>query len=232
MKLTVLGNNGPFPGKDGACSGYAFENNGKLAIFDLGSGSLINLQKKYLIEDISFIVLTHLHYDHMSDMLVLRYALQIKKKKIDVYLPRQPKIIASFLECEEFNLIFIDESFIIDRYFFTIRFKKTTHPVETYAAKINNAFVYSSDLAEPEDLIDFAFGADTLLIDSAFLTIQKGNKKLYHLSASECGMLASKLNVKKLILTHFPPDSDKRQYQEEASLYFKNTVTAQIMQEY
>ena len=232
MKLTVLGNNGPFPGKDGACSGYAFENNGKLAIFDLGSGSLINLQKKYLIEDISFIVLTHLHFDHMSDMLVLRYALQIKKKKLDVYLPRQPKSTVEILKCDEFNLIYIDESIIIERDCFTISFKKTTHPVETYAARINNEFVYSSDLAEPDDLMDFAFGADILLIDSAFLTIQKGNKKLYHLSASECGMLASKLYVKKLILTHFPPDSDKRQYQEEASLYFKNTVTAQIMQEY
>ena len=203
-----------------------FENNGKLAVFDFGSGCLINFQKKYLIEDISFVVLTHLHFDHMSDMLVLRYALQVKKKKLDIYLPKQPKNIASVLECDEFNLLYIDESLVISRDTFTVRFKRTTHPVETYAVRVNNEFVYSSDLAEPDDLMDFALGADTLLIDSAFLTIQKGDKKLYHLSASECGMLASKLNVKKIILTHFPPDSDKRQYQEEASLYFKNTVTA------
>ena len=176
-------------------------------------------------------MLTHLHFDHMSDMLVLRYALQVKKKKLDIYLPKQPKNIASVLECDEFNLLYIDESLVISRDTFTVRFKRTTHPVETYAVRVNNEFVYSSDLAEPDDLMDFALGADTLLIDSAFLTIQKGDKKLYHLSASECGMLASKLNVKKIILTHFPPDSDKRQYQEEASLYFKNTVTAQIMQE-
>ncbi len=232
MKLTVLGNKGPYPAKDGACSGYALENNGKLAIFDLGSGSLINLQKKYLIEDISFIVLTHLHFDHMSDMLVLRYALQMKKMKMDVYLPRQPKNIAAILKCDEFNLLYIDESLIINRDSFTVKLKKTTHPVETYAVRVNDYFVYSADLAEPDDLLEFGYGADILLIDSAFLTIQKGNRKLFHLSASECGIIAHKLNVKKLILTHLPPESDIKKYQDEASLYFINTELALVMQEY
>ncbi|MFA5341761.1 MAG: MBL fold metallo-hydrolase, partial [Clostridia bacterium] len=204
----------------------------KLAIFDLGSGSLINLQKKYLIEDISFIVLTHLHFDHMSDMLVLRYALQMKKMKMDVYLPRQPKNIAAILKCDEFNLLYIDESLIINRDSFTVKLKKTTHPVETYAVRVNDYFVYSADLAEPDDLLEFGYGADILLIDSAFLTIQKGNRKLFHLSASECGIIAHKLNVKKLILTHLPPESDIKKYKDEASLYFKKTELALVMQEY
>jgi ribonuclease BN (tRNA processing enzyme) len=165
-------------------------------------------------------------------MLVLRYALQMKKMKMDVYLPRQPKNIAAILKCDEFNLLYIDESLIINRDSFTVKLKKTTHPVETYAVRVNDYFVYSADLAEPDDLLEFGYGADILLIDSAFLTIQKGNRKLFHLSASECGIIAHKLNVKKLILTHLPPESDIKKYKDEASLYFKKTELALVMQEY
>ncbi|HHT94524.1 MAG TPA: MBL fold metallo-hydrolase [Clostridia bacterium] len=244
MKLTVLGNNGPFPAKDGACSGYVVENNKDcrsgnktldskgLVILDLGSGCLANFQKKFDIEDISFVVITHLHFDHMSDLLVLRYALQVKGRKMDIYLPKEPENVASILKCDEFNLIYIDESSVIERDSFILNFKQTTHPVETYAVKINNHFVYSSDLAQPEDLKDFACGVDTLLIDSALLAKQKSKTNAAHLCAKECGMLAAELNVKRLILTHFPPYSDLRQYLMEASTYFANTVTAEILQEY
>ncbi|HPJ76849.1 MAG TPA: MBL fold metallo-hydrolase, partial [Clostridia bacterium] len=91
MKLTVLGNSGPYPSAERPCSGYVVELNNKLIILDLGSGTLMNFQKSYNIEDISFVILSHLHFDHMSDILVLRYALQVKKIKIDLYLPKQPK---------------------------------------------------------------------------------------------------------------------------------------------
>lgn len=245
MKLTVLGNNGPFPAKDGACSGYVIESNNKdcgsgiktlnskgLVILDLGSGCLANFQKKFDISDISFIVITHLHFDHMSDLLVLRYALQVKGRILDVYLPKEPENIVSVLKCDEFNLVHIDESSVIKRDSFVLRFKKTTHPVETYAVKINDRFVYSSDLSQPENLTDFAYGVDTLLIDSALLAKQKSKTKAAHLCAKECGMLAAKLNVKRLILTHFPPYSDLEQYRMEASSYFSNTVAAEILGEY
>lgn len=232
MKLTVLGNNGPYPDAYGSCSGYVLERQDKLIVLDLGSGSLSNFQKKYRIEDISFIILSHLHFDHMSDMLVLRYALAIKKIKLDVYLPKDPKEISSMLICDEFNLIFIDQSTNIERVGFNIEFKRVTHPVETYAIKVNNCFLYSGDLGDPDDLLDFGYEVDTLLVDSALLATQKGKKKIFHLSALECGLLANKLNTKRLILSHFPPYVDKNLYLEEASRYFPNTFIAQMLKEY
>jgi len=230
MKLTVLGNSGPYPSAERPCSGYVVELNNKLIILDLGSGTLMNFQKSYNIEDISFVILSHLHFDHMSDILVLRYALQVKKMKIDLYLPKQPKNISSVLACDEFNLIFINQNTSIKRDGFDISFTRTTHPVETYAIKVNNRFVYSADLSEPDDLDNFMQGVDTLLIDSAFLTIQKGNKKLFHLSASECAMIASRHRIKNLLLTHLPPDAKQAMYIDEAKPFFDNVRVVQVMQ--
>ena len=81
MKLTILGNNGPFPAAAGACSGYLLRHNGKNILIDCGNGVLANLQRFIHFEELDAIVLTHLHSDHVSDMNVLRYALQIKRKR-------------------------------------------------------------------------------------------------------------------------------------------------------
>ena len=230
MKLTVLGNSGPYPSAERPCSGYVVELNYKLIILDLGSGTLMNFQKSYNIEDISFVILSHLHFDHMSDILVLRYALQVKKMKIDLYLPKQPKNISSVLACDEFNLIFINQNTSIKRDGFVISFTMSTNPVVTYAIKVNNIFVYSAFLSLPDVLFNFMQGVDTLLIDSAFLTIQKGNKKLFHLSASECAMLASRHRIKNLLLTHLPPDAKQAVYIDEAKPFFDNVSVVQVMQ--
>ena len=77
MKLTVLGNNGPFPAAGGACSGYLVIEGDKKILIDCGNGVLANLQKFIKLEEIDAVILTHLHSDHMSDMMVLRYAVHI-----------------------------------------------------------------------------------------------------------------------------------------------------------
>ncbi|MFA7672615.1 MAG: MBL fold metallo-hydrolase [Clostridia bacterium] len=232
MKLWVLGNNGPYPEKNGACSGYLVEKNGHYVLFDMGSGVLANLQKVTDISSLDFVILSHLHFDHMSDMLVLRYMLQLKNMKIDVYLPNEPKKVSDMLICDEFNLIFINDKTIIERDGFHICFHRTTHTVENYSVKVDGRFVYSGDISEPDDLVGFAYGVEMLLCDSAFLRIQKGNRKLPHLSADECGILATKANVRKLLLTHFSPEADKDAILREAIREFPETACTGIMQTY
>jgi ribonuclease BN (tRNA processing enzyme) len=232
MKLWVLGNNGPYPALDGACSGYLVEKNGHKVLLDMGSGVLANLQKITDISSVDFVILSHLHFDHMSDMLVLRYMLQLKNMKMDVYLPKEPKKVSDILICDEFNLIFINEKTVIKRDGFHICFHKTTHPVENYAIKVDGIFVYSGDISEPDDLVDFAYGVEMLLCDSALLRIQKGNRKLPHLSADECGILAAKAKVRKLLLTHFSPEADKAAILKEAAREFPEAAYTGIMQVY
>ena len=92
MRLTILGNNGPYPAAGGACSSYLLESDsGSTAILvDCGAGALARLEERLPIERLDAVVLSHLHYDHMSDMLPLHYALQFRPRAraLDVYASR------------------------------------------------------------------------------------------------------------------------------------------------
>ena len=76
MKLTVLGCNGPYPEPDGACSGYLLESGETRVLIDCGTGTLARLTAIMPPEKLDAVILSHLHYDHMSDMLPLIYKLQ------------------------------------------------------------------------------------------------------------------------------------------------------------
>jgi len=93
MKLTVLGCQGPYPGPNGACSGYLIEDDGNRILLDCGNGVLGKLQALYYLHEIDSIFISHLHSDHYGDIQVLKYAsfiLQAKGKlprPIKLYLP-------------------------------------------------------------------------------------------------------------------------------------------------
>ena len=78
MRLTILGNNGPFPAPGGACSGYLVESDsGETRILlDCGTGVLAHLTQLTPDIHLDAVVLSHLHYDHMSDMLPMHYYFQ------------------------------------------------------------------------------------------------------------------------------------------------------------
>ncbi|MDR0854972.1 MAG: MBL fold metallo-hydrolase [Christensenellaceae bacterium] len=88
MNLTVIGKYGPYATPTGgACSCYLVEGTDYKFIMDLGAGTLGKLRAKVNIEDVDFIYITHLHYDHTSDLLTLRYLLEDKKKRLKIYAP-------------------------------------------------------------------------------------------------------------------------------------------------
>lgn len=82
MKLTVLGNQGAAPGAGGVCSGYLLENDNAKVLIDCGSGVLANLQKVCKVSELDAIILTHLHSDHMSDMMVLKYTIEVSRVRL------------------------------------------------------------------------------------------------------------------------------------------------------
>ena len=99
MKLTVLGCNGPYPEPGGACSGYLLENGATRVLIDCGTGVLARLTAIMPPEKLDAVILSHLHYDHMSDMLPMIYKLQGTGKKLPVYAPEglQPVLVTECL---------------------------------------------------------------------------------------------------------------------------------------
>ena len=75
MQLTILGNSGPYPAPGGACSGYLLSQGDTHVLLDCGLGVLARLQEHISLGALSALVLTHLHFDHVSDAFDLAIAM-------------------------------------------------------------------------------------------------------------------------------------------------------------
>ncbi|QIB26345.1 MBL fold metallo-hydrolase [Caloranaerobacter azorensis] len=233
MKLTVLGNNGPYPKPGGACSGYLFETDDKKILIDCGNGVLSRLLKICSISDIDVIILTHLHSDHISDIMVMKYAIGVNKMKgkcnvtIPLYTPTDDYEMVKRLNYNNsFNIIPIEEDTIINLDDIEITFRRMKHPIKTFAVKIRKGkktFVYSSDTSYNESLIDFSKNADLLLCESGLLEEDREDNAP-HLSAKQAGEIGKKAGVKRLILTHFWPEYNLERVKIEASQSFDSIL--------
>lgn len=131
MKLTVLGCNGPYPAPGGACSGYLLQEGDTGVLLDCGAGVLAQLEKHMPPQNLTAIVLSHLHYDHMSDMLPLIY----RCPGLPVYLPGAPAAVRALLE-NAFELHDIAQGGQIGCLRMTAC--PGRHPVPAYAARFEN----------------------------------------------------------------------------------------------
>ena len=237
MKLTVLGCNGPYPAAGGACSGYLLVSDDARTriLIDCGTGVLSNLYRytPWGAEDLSAVCLSHLHYDHMSDMLPLHYALQFHPplKPIDVFAPDQPEHVRALLAGPALNPRAMEPTQIGS---ITLSFCAVRHPVPTFAIAAEGdgrRFVFTGDSNTCQALDDFCAGADLLLADAGFSTADYGEAKP-HLSAALCGELALRAGAKRLLLTHFNPKYDPAELEAEARAVFPNTQACRIGTEY
>lgn len=251
MKLTVLGNNGPFPSAGGACSGYLIRHNGINILVDCGNGVLANLQRFIRIEELDAIILTHLHSDHISDIHILKYAIQIKRKRgqmdklLEVYAPQEPE--------EEYKRLDVKDAFILKPITadtvlkigdIKLSFAQMKHPVLDFAISMEfksmefksmehnrKKFVFSGDTSWNEAIIDLAGGADLLMLDAGLLE-RDFTVGAAHLTAFQCGEIALKAGVKRLLLTHLWPEYEVGELLEEAHRSFRNAYAAQLLQDY
>ena len=242
MKITVLGNNGSYPAAGGACSGYLITAGGRKILIDCGNGVLSNLQKLCSFQELDAIILTHLHNDHISDMLVLKYAVDIKLKRgqiekgIEVYAPSEPLEEYNRLNMPgvlDLKTISEDTELSIDNLKFT--FREMKHPVKCLAISIEDGtrrFVFSGDTGWCENIIDFSRNADLVMLDAGFLSKDKSSDNAPHMTARECGLVAREAGVKRLLLTHFWPDYDVNEVLAEAKAEFANTDVAELMKSY
>ena len=241
MKLTILGNNGPFPSAGGACSGYLVRNGDTNILIDCGNGVLANLQKFLRFEELDAIILTHLHSDHVSDLHVLKYAVQIRRKRgqmdrlLDIYAPPEP--------AEEYERLNVQDAFVLRTITkdtelkiggITINFAEMKHPAMDFAVSMETGgkrFVFSGDTSWTESIVQFAANADLLMLDAGLLE-KDLTEGAPHLSAAQCGMAASQAGAKRLLLTHFWPDYHVNDLIEEARRNFNIVEAAQLLHEY
>ena len=239
--ITPLGTVSPYTKENMNCPGFLVEYNNKKILLDCGNGITRLLHFPENLKDLS-IIITHYHKDHFGDLGALQYAsyvyhnLGLLDKRIEIYLPKNDIAFnkSSIISNNESysNYYDIDNlySFFIDDLNITFE-NNNSHSIESYMVKLQNSdfkIIYTSDIGTTNliGLINFCKNADLIICESSFLQKHNANSKT-HMTAYEAGILASKSNAQKLLLTHFWPEEDKRLYLEEAKQNFENVEVAE-----
>ena len=235
MILRILGNNGPYPAPGGACSGYLLtsDSGDTRILIDCGTGVLNRLMDECPPKDLDAVVLSHLHYDHMSDMLPMQYALQFNPRQtpLPVYAPEEPENVRLLLDCACYDL-WPAEDFTVGE--MRVSFTPARHPVPTNAVAVTcdgKRFVFTGDSNQDALVELFCEGADLLLADCG-LSGADHTPAAPHYSAELCGRLARDTHAKRLLLTHFNPKYDPADLLAEARTAFPAAEIAELGAEY
>lgn len=243
MRLTVLGAYGSFPGADGACSGYLVEAEGVRLLLDSGNGVLSRLQRYCRVEELDAIIVSHLHFDHMADLLVLQYGLGTKKlleeafEQMPLHLPATPEDVVRLLDHQDvFAKTFIRDGMLAQIGRLTVSFTRMEHPAESYAVGIKEGgkkLVYSGDTVYNPGLVDAAQDADLFLSESTGL--QGGHAlsdEFPHMTARLAAEIAGEAGARRLLLTHYWYEIPREEYLAEARAVFPSAELAEELVTY
>lgn len=225
MRLRVLGASGLYPLPNKPSSSYLLSFSDKHILIDMGSGSLAELLRLVPPEELSAIFISHWHFDHFSDILPLIYYLQGKKQRLKLFAPQPRAEIYSLIK-DSFDFSELVEDFTVLK----VYKQRTLHPEPCFAYRFEHegkSLVFTGDSAYFDELKAFAFGADLLLADAAFVE-KDWNKKIPHMNSRQAGELAQGAGVKRLVITHFAPGQSAKGLETEARAYFQNVSAAKV----
>jgi len=220
MNLLVLGSGTCVPSTERNAPGYHVRASGKDILVDCGSGTLrqlVRAGRSYMALDA--VLVTHLHPDHISDLLALTHALKYtpgltRKKNLLLISPADiggyfhQAIYSVLSPPETFRLEFLDTEQPTDLGDCRITACPTSHSGKSAAFRIASAqgsVVFTGDTDYDPALVGFCQGTDILVADCSF---PDAMKLPGHMIPRECGRLAREAEVKRLLLSHLYPTPD------------------------
>jgi ribonuclease BN (tRNA processing enzyme) len=244
LTLTVLGGSaaGPNPGQ--GCSGYLVTSRQTNVVLDLGPGTLIELRKHADFRQLDAVVLSHLHLDHMLDVLALRFALAYNPipspRPVPLWLPpggiafmtRLARAFSKDTPAADFLSVFAlceydpNEPLSIDE--LQIQFHQTSHFVPCWAMRVGDGvdapLCYTADTGPATSLAHFATGATIIVAEGTDPDDSKPGNERGHLSPREAGRLATVAGADVLILSHLWAENDPFVAIRDASADFPGQV--------
>jgi ribonuclease BN (tRNA processing enzyme) len=211
----VLGSSPAWPNPGEPCSSYLVEAGGKRLLLDCGTGALAAL----LATDpapIDAIVLSHVHFDHVADLIPLGYALKLgaiaswPRPALHVP-PGGIERLGGLCEAGGARRDHLGRRFDLQEYTpahglqvgaARIRLCELPHPGTCRAIRVEadgGSLVYSGDTGINDRLAGFAAGADLLMCEA---TMADEPADAIHLGGADAGRIATAAGVGTLILCH------------------------------
>jgi ribonuclease BN (tRNA processing enzyme) len=222
MELIICGTSPSWASPGGSCSGYLVKDDGHTLMIDCGNGALSVARQFTTIADIDAVFLTHLHGDHISDLLCLAYAIRYgwpRETPLPVWgpqeMPGQLRQLA--LGCGAVSDVF-DKSFDLRCYSpgdeittgpLLLKTMAVPHLIPTVAVDVSSSkglrsrFTFSADCGPNEALPILAKDTPLLLCEATMPEPNIAGTVGFHLDGSEAGQIATAAGAKELLLTHY-----------------------------
>jgi ribonuclease BN (tRNA processing enzyme) len=213
--LHVLGSSPAWPNPGEPASSYLIAAGGARILVDCGSGAgaaLLALDPA----PVDAIVLSHLHFDHVADLVPLAFGLRFGPiagwPKPRLVAP--PGGLAALDRLTEAAGHGADHLQVFERSEYapgepleiggaTLGFATMEHPGGSHAIRLEadgGVLCFSGDTSPTPALAVHARGADVLLCEAA--AGEEGNPSPVHLRGSDAGRAAREAGVRRLVLTH------------------------------
>jgi len=236
VRITVLGKSPAWQDAGGACSGYLVEADGCCVLLDCGSGVFGKLRDRRDYVEIDAVVISHLHADHILDLIPYASALTYAPRQQPVPVggypgtdsPHRPRLIAPVGAGDQLRALcgstgmreqHIDGAFALSEYRpqdtfqlggMRVRFRPVPHFLPTNAVEFADGdarLTFSADSAPSEDLCDFARGTGLLLIEATLPRPEREGPR-GHLTPAEAGQHGRRAGARRLVLTHYSDELD------------------------
>ena len=252
LKVTILGSGTCVPSLERSSCSVLLEIDNQKMVIDMGPGTMRRLLRaESTIRQVSHIFLSHFHPDHSGELVPFLFA-----SKYPVHSRRQTpltiiagngfrnffsglgSVFGEWIDIgvDLLDIVELDNSARQKRSFdgFTLESMPVKHRTESLAYRITAphgaSVVYSGDTDVCDSLVDIAKDADLFICESAF---PDDLKKEGHLTPSRAGEIATRSNVRKLVLTHFYPECETVDIEKECrKTYSGPLVLAQDLMEF
>lgn len=222
MRLTVLGGSAASPNTGAGCAGFLVKRGDTRIVLDLGPGTLQELRRHADFRTLSAVIISHMHVDHVLDLLALRHALAYNPVfppgPLPVWLPpggaaMLAQVTAPFDLCDDpgtftstVTVQEYDPALPLQIGDLEVRFQRTVHIVPAWAMRVGapeGDLGYTADGGPTSGWDDHLRGVRVLIAEATLLepgerpVAQRGS-----LTAAEAGDLAHRSAAETLLLAH------------------------------
>lgn len=253
MRITVLGKSPSWQDAGGACSGYLISDGDTTLLLDCGNGVFAKLRQHVDYVDVDAVLISHLHADHILDLVPYAYALTYAPRQQPVPVgghpgtdsPARPRLIVppGAEDCfrrltgswgnedlihDAFALEEYDPASTVDVGPLRARFKEVPHFTTTFAIDLTSdgghgRFTYGADCRPGEELVEIARDTDLLLVEATLPRPERAGDR-GHMTPGEAGEHARRAGAKRVVLTHISDELDADWASEEASKAYGGEV--------
>ena len=217
-KLIILGSSAAVPSSDHANTHMAFRGEDGVVLVDCSGTQILRLAEAGItLDEVSDIILTHFHPDHVGGvpLLLMNMWLMGRQDALRIYglhhcLERLEDMMGfyhwdnwpeffpvAFHRLPERERVLVLENNELRIFSSPVRHVIPTIGLRTEHRHGNTCIAYSSDTEPCNPMIALARGADTLIHEAA-------GESIGHSSARQAGQVAQEANVGRLVLIHYP----------------------------